>query len=135
MVYGVIVKLILNLVLVPIPSIGVNGAAWASVACHVVAFTISIICLKKAFKLKLSINKFVIKPILATAIMAICSYFIYYILLGIIAEKLATIIAIGFAVIIYTLAIIALKIFTKEEILMIPAGDKICNILTKLKIY
>lgn len=135
MVYGVIVKLILNLVLVPIPSIGVNGAAWASVACHVVAFTISIICLKKAFKLKLSINKFVIKPILATAIMAICSYFIYYILLGIIAEKLATIIAIGFAVIIYTLAIIALKIFTKEEILVIPAGDKICNILTKLKIY
>ena len=127
--------MILNLVLVPIPSIGVNGAAWASVACHVVAFTISIICLKKAFKLKLSINKFVIKPILATAIMAICSYFIYYILLGIIAEKLAIIIAIGFAVIIYTLAIIALKIFTKEEILMIPAGDKICNILTKLKIY
>ena len=127
--------MILNLVLVPIPSIGVNGAAWASVACHVVAFTISIICLKKAFKLKLSINKFVIKPILVTAIMAICSYFIYYILLGIIAEKLATIIAIGFAVIIYTLAIIALKIFTKEEILMIPAGDKICNILTKLKIY
>ena len=133
--FGVIVKLILNLILVPIPEIGVNGAAWASVACHVVAFSISIVCLKKAFKLKLPMNKFVIKPVIATIIMGICSYFIYLVLSGIIAEKLATILAIIFAVIIYGLAIIALKVFTKEEIRMIPAGDKICSILTKLKIY
>lgn len=121
--------------MVPIPSIGVNGAAWASVACHAVAFSISIVCLKKAFKLKLPTNKFVIKPILATVIMGICSYFVYFVLSGIIAEKLATILAIGFAVIIYGLAVVALKVFTKEEIKMMPAGDKICNILTKLKIY
>ncbi len=133
--FGVIVKLILNLILVPIPEIGVNGAAWASVACHVVAFSISILCLKKAFRLKLPINKFVIKPVIATVVMAICSYFIYYVLSGIIVEKLATILAIGFAVIIYGLTIIALKVFTKEEIKMMPAGDKIYNILTKLKIY
>ena len=99
--YGVIVKLILNLILVPIPEIGVNGAAWASVACHAVAFTISIICLRKAFNLKFPAKKFVIKPIIATAIMAICSYFIYYVLSGIIVETLATILAIGFAVIMY----------------------------------
>ena len=133
--YGVIVKLILNLILVPIPEIGVNGAAWASVACHAVAFTISIICLRKAFNLKFPTKKFVIKPIIATAIMAICSYFIYYVLSGIIVEKLATILAIGFAVIIYGLAIVALKVFTKEEVQMMPAGDKILSILTKLKIY
>lgn len=121
--------------LVPIPSIGVNGAAWASVACHVVAFSISIICLKKAFNLKLSFNKFVLKPILATIIMAICSYFIYQLLLGIIVEKLATILAIVFAVVIYGLAIVVLKVFTKEEVQMMPAGDKIYKILAKLKIY
>ena len=128
-------KLILNLVLVPIPEIGVNGAAWGSVACHVVAFTISIICLKKAFRMKLPFNKFVLKPVLATVIMAICSYFIYLTLSGIIAEKLATIVAIASAVIIYGLAVVVLKIFTKEEIQMAPAGDKISKILTKLKIY
>ena len=127
--------MILNLVLVPIPSIGVNGAAWASVACHVVAFSISILCLKKAFRLKLPFNKFVLKPILATVIMAICSYFIYSTLTGIIAETFATILAIVFALIIYGLAVVALKVFTKEEVQMMPAGDKICSILSKLKIY
>ncbi len=128
-------KLILNLILVPIPSIGVNGAAIASVACHLVAFGISIMALKKTIRIKLGVRRFVIKPILATVIMAICSYFIYSLLLGIIAEKLATIIAISSAIIIYALAVVVLHVFTKQEIKMLPAGNKICMILEKLKIY
>lgn len=130
-----IVKLILNLILVPIPSIGVNGAAIASVACHAIAFTISIICLKKAFNMKFAISKYIIKPALATGIMAICAYSIYLMLSGIIAGKLATILAIGVAVIVYVLAIVALKVFNKEEIQSLPAGNKICTVLEKLKIY
>ncbi len=133
--YGVIVKLILNLILVPIPEIGVTGAAWASVACHAIAFTISIICLRKAFRMKFPFKKFVLKPILATIIMAICSYFIYSVLSGIIAEKLATILAIVFAALIYGLSIVVLKIFTKDEIKSLPGGNKICFVLEKLKIY
>ncbi len=130
-----IVKLILNLILVPIPSIGVNGAAIASVACHLIAFIISIMALKKVIKIKLGIRRFVIKPILATIIMGICSYFIYSSLLGIITQTLATIIAIVSAFIIYALAVVVLHIFSKQEIKMLPAGNKICMILEKLKIY
>ena len=96
---------------------------------------ISIMALKRTIKLKLGFRRFVIKPILATIIMAICSYFIYSLLLGIIAEKLATIIAIVSAVVIYALAVVALRVFTKQEIKMLPAGNKICMILEKLKIY
>ncbi len=96
---------------------------------------ISIMALKRTIKLKLGFRRFVIKPILATIIMAICSYFIYSLLLGIIAEKLATIIAIVSAIIIYALAVVALRVFTKQEIKMLPAGNKICMILEKLKIY
>ena len=132
---GVIVKLILNLVLVPIPQIGVNGAAWASVACHLVAFTIAITSLKRTIKPKLGFSKIVIKPIIATFIMGVCSYYIYILLSGIIVEKLATIVAIIAAVIIYILAIFALKVFSKEEILTLPMGNKICKVLEKLKIY
>lgn len=100
-----------------------------------VAFTIAMTSLKKNIKLDLTFLKFVIKPILATAIMGICSYFIYSNLLGIINGKLATIIAIIIAIFIYALAIIALKVFKKEEILMMPAGNKICKLLERLKIY
>ena len=100
-----------------------------------VAFTIAITSLRKTIKLNLTFSKFVIKPVIATAIMGICSYFVYLALSGIIAQKLATIVSILFAVIIYALAIIVLKVFNKKEILMMPAGDKICKILEKLKVY
>lgn len=89
--------------------------------------------LRKNIKLNLGFSKFVLKPILATAIMAICSWFVFIILNGIIAEKLATLIAIVFGIIIYVLAIVALKIFTKEEIHMIPYGKKIYLILEKMR--
>lgn len=130
-----LVKLVLNLILVPIPEIGVNGAAWASVACHLVAFVIAITSLSKTIKLDLTVSKFVLKPILAVIMMGICSYFSYSMLLGIITQKLATIIAIIIAVIIYALAIITLKVFSEEEIKMMPGGNKICKVLEKLKVY
>lgn len=119
------------MILVPIPEIGVNGAAIASVA----PFTIAITSLKRNIKLNLTFSKFVIKPVIATTIMGICSYFIYSSLLGIISGNLATIIAIISAVIIYAISVIVLKVFTKEELQMMPAGDKICAILEKLRIY
>ena len=63
------------------------------------------------------------------------SYYIYLTLKGIIIERFATIIAIIFAVIIYVLAIVVLKVFSKEEIKMLPAGDYIVKVLEKFKIY
>lgn len=132
---GVIVKFILNVTLIPNPNIGIYGACIGSVACHLVAFLIAFTSLKRNIKFKLPFSKFVVKPIIASAIMGICSYFTYFILKGIIIERMATIIAIFVAVTIYILAVVVLKIFNKEEFLALPAGDKIIKILEKLKIY
>ena len=132
---GVLAKLVLNLILVPNPAFGACGAACASVVCHVIAFTIASTALRKNIKLNLPISKILIKPLIAVAIMGICSYFTYSVLIGIIAKKLATLLAIIVAVIIYFLAIVALRVFSKEEILQLPSGNKIYGILEKMKIY
>ena len=100
-----------------------------------IAFTIAITSLRRTIKLNLTFSKFIIKPILAVSIMGICSYFSYMLLSGIIAEKLATIISILIAIAIYVLAIIALKVLSKEEIEMLPGGSKAYKVLKKLKIY
>lgn len=132
---GVVLKLILNIVLVQIPSIGVNGAAIGTIACNMVACIIGFSVLKKSMDIKFKFSKYVIKPLIATIIMSVCSYSIYLGLVSIISEKIATILAIGVAVITYALAIIVLKIFTKEEIFMIPYGQKIYKVLEKIGIY
>ena len=132
---GVLAKLVCNLVLVPIPQIGAAGAAIGSVVCHMVACTIVFIVIRRSIKLKLGFSKFIIKPIIATTMMGICSYAIYFVLTGILPGRLVTIIALSTAVIIYVLALIALKILTKEEIYMIPYGQKIYAVLTKMGLY
>lgn len=132
---GVIVKFILNLILIPIPSIGVNGAAFSSVVCHIISFTIGFAVLRRSIKLDLGFVKFVLKPILATFIMSVCSYVIYMYLSTVINPQIATIIALISAVIIYLIAMVALKVFTKDDINMLPYGKKIYNFLTKIGVY
>lgn len=132
---GVMFKLILNLVLVPNPEFGVNGAAIASVVNNFVAFLLSFIVLRKTIKLNLNFSKFILKPGIATLAMCICSYYIYTLLLGIIPSKIATILGILVAVIIYVVMVIILRVFDEEEITMIPYGNKIYKMLKRLGIY
>ena len=132
---GVVAKLIINLVLLPIPEINIYGAAIGSIACHAIAFVIVFNVLKRYVKLDLPFKKFVFKPALATIIMGVCSYTTYSILNGIISGNKATIISIIFAIVIYLISVVALKIYNKEDIYMLPKGEKIYRILEKMKIY
>ena len=133
---GVMLKLILNLILVPNPSFGVNGAAIASVVNNFFAFFLSYIILTRTIKLNLTFKKFILKPIIATSAMCVCSYYLYTLMISsIISAKIATILAIVVAVIIYLVMVIILKIFDEDEITMLPYGTKIHKILKKLGIY
>lgn len=137
---GVLCKLILNLILVPIstevcPLGGAAGAAFATDVCHIVAFCIVFAVLRRTVNLKLKFSKMVIKPIIASAMMAVVSYGTYILLNGIIAQNMATIIALIVAVIVYVLSILVLRIFNEEDILMLPYGQKIYAVLVKVGIY
>ena len=137
---GVIIKLILNIILIPLEKEecifgGVAGAALATTICHIVSSILEFIFLKKYINIKIDKNKFIYKPIIAVIGMGILSYFIYLQLLGIINAKLCTIIAILSAIIIYILLLIVLRIFSKEEIISLPKGDKIYKMLLYLHIY
>ena len=133
---GVLTKLIANIVLIPIEGIYENGAAIGSVLCHIVSFSLVYTVLRNTIKLEFKLSKIIIKPIIATIIMAIISYFAYMMSLSIIKiENICTILGIIIAVIVYAISVIILKIYTEEDILMLPKGEKILKILKKVKIY
>ena len=132
---GVFAKFILNITLVPIPQIGVNGAAIGSVACNLIACMIGFSVLKKNIDISFPFSKYILKPFVATFIMGVCSYAIYILLLKVVALRIAGLIGMALAIIIYALAVIRLKIFTKEEIYMIPYGTKIYKFLVNTGIY
>ncbi len=135
LILGVIVKTILNIVIIPIQGIGILGATVSSQICQFIAFFIGFIKLKKMTKIKFDFNKFAIKPVLASAIMSAISYGIYYLLDFILPHKIAIMVGLVSAIIAYVVAVLALKIFSEEEIKDLPKGDKIHKVLVKLKIY
>lgn len=132
---GAIVKLILNLILIRNPQIGIYGAAISSVAAALTAMVINLIVLRKKIKLDTDKVSLIIKPIIATLVMGAVAFLThYYANMLIEKDRIATIIAILLAVIVYIFAILSLKVFDREDYHMLPLGDKIYKFLQKLKI-
>lgn len=133
---GVLTKLVANLILIPMEGIYENGAAIGSVLCHVVSFTIVYNVLKRTVKLDFRISEMMIKPLLVTIIMSIISVVSYQgvLMLGI-APRIATVIGIVVAVFIYVIGVVGFRVLSKEDIYMLPSGEKIYHFLKKIRIY
>lgn len=129
---GVIVKTILNVILVPLESIGIYGAIASSIICYSIVMVIELYTLRNLIGLKLDYIKCFLKPIIASMIMSILGYLIYIALGSIISPKLATIIALGCAVMVYAVSVVFLKILNKEEYLAMPKGEKIYKLVNKI---
>ena len=130
---GAIVKVIINLTLIPI--IGVNAAAIGSIACSLTAMTIELHCLHKNLKLNLNYNQTLFKPIIVTLLMGIAAFVSHkYITIFLNNESMATFMAIIIAVIVYFFGVIIFKIFDREDYHMLPYGDKVYRFLEKIKL-
>lgn len=123
---GGIIKLILNLVLIPIKKIGIYGAIISSIISDIFIFIMCFILLKKCLYNKFSINKFIVKPIISSIVMTAISYILYSKLVGKIQNNIILLLTsiIG-GIIAYIISIILLKTLDKEEIFMIPYGQKL----------
>ncbi len=137
---GCVIKVILNIVLIRRTSINIYGAAISSIICQFVAFLISFTVLRKYLELNITLNKYVIKPLISTVAMGV-SMLLAYRLLGMLpgggyavnaASTMASI-AIGAAV--YLIMLLWLKVLDENEIAELPAGEKLLSILRKTKIY
>lgn len=132
---GIIVKVILNVTLISNPNINIIGAAIGTIACQIIAFTICFKVVNKKLKLKLSWNKNVLKPLITTVIMGIIVYLSYKLSSTVFGNTISTLISIVIGVITYVIAIIGMKLLSKEELMMIPFGTKLYQVLVKLHIY
>lgn len=140
---GCVVKIILNVLLIRQPQINIYGAAISSVACQIVSFGVCFAVLSKNISLKMSLGKYVVKPVLCGLIMSAAAWVSYkgaYAVLGKvvsgawISNASSAIISIAFAAIVYIAAVFKMHIMSDEEIKMLPAGDKLCGVLKKIKL-
>ena len=124
-VIGAIIKLILNLILIPIKTLNINGAIISTIISHIVIFSVSFYYLQKNLKIKFNIAKFVIKPLIGTILMIFISYMLYSKFKFFNIQNFNLIFALAVGCFTYVITIITLKILSPEEINMLPYGNKI----------
>ena len=138
---GCVCKVVLNLTLIRIPSINIYGAAISSIVCQLVAFLVNFFVLIRYIPLRFTFMKYVAKPLIAGMIMGGAAFISYRLLFslmggsGYIANLAASLIAIVIAAAVYVILILALKIMSKNDILLLPAGDKVYRAVRKLGFY
>ena len=132
---GVTAKTILNVVLVSNKNINIAGAAIGSVVCQILVFILCFRALNKKLKVNFDFNKNILKPIIATIIMGVIVYGAHGMLNTICGNTISTLISIIIGAVSYVIAILALKVLSKEDIMMIPFGSKLYPVLVKIGVY
>lgn len=128
---GAIIKLVLNINLIPI--IGVKGAIISSIVSDTVVLTICLGTLKRNINIKFEKGKFLIKPVIASMLMIISSYCFYNALQSILSKQITLILSLLLGGIIYIIVLLCFKVISKEEISMIPYGHKTYKNISKTK--
>ena len=132
---GAFIKFILNMILIRNRNIGIYGAAISSFVYQIIVFLICYAVLNRCVKMHITFKAHVLKPVLSGLGMGLIVYFSYNLFNSFLGNTISTLISIVLGAISYCLLILFTKALTKEDILMIPYGTKIYNVLVKLRIY
>ena len=132
MLLGIVTKLIVSCTLMSIESIGILGAPIGTLASYFVMATVNFIFVLKYVSSELNIFKLMIKPICASAISSVVTIFSYRIIKQAGRPMVATVVSIILTVIAYFVLLFATKNFEREDIMMLPKGEKIYKALVKL---
>lgn len=128
---GGAVKLLLNTTLVLNPYINIMGSAYSTLACYVVMVVLSLIALLRVVRVRLKWRGIFLKPLFSGVLCGVAAWAANGLLARIMPGTVATILAILIAGIVYVLLLLLLGAFTREDILMLPKGQKIAQILEK----
>lgn len=133
MLIGGVVKVLMNYMLIPVW--GIDAAPIATTACYGIIAALNIICIACILKVRLSVVYMVIKPLAATVIMGAAVVLVYGALDKLLpGSRLVTVAAIGIGALVYGAALLAVKGLKSEDVLNMPKGAKIAEIMKRYKL-
>ena len=134
MLIGGTVKVIINYALVGNPEINIKGAPIGTLVCYALVAVINLAIVYRMLEKKPNYFAIFFKPVLASAVMGAAAWGSYGLLSrvlsgGYAASALAALGAIGIAVVVYFILVLALRMITAEDLKMIPKGEKLAKLL------
>ncbi len=129
---GAIFKVAFTYILIAVPNLNVKGAPVASLISYIVILILNYRYIKKHVKVEFNPVYFIAKPLMSATIMAVLVSISYNIALIIAGNTVACLVSIVVGGIGYGLALIKTNSISKEEILMMPKGEKLYKIVSKI---
>ncbi|MEG1834924.1 MAG: polysaccharide biosynthesis protein [Oscillospiraceae bacterium] len=138
---GAIVKVVANYIFIGIPALNINGAVIGTILCYVVIVAYNLTAIMRAEKIKINFMSVFIKPLFCALLSGVAAYtsfgianhFLPLTMVG--GHSLnnigATAVSIVFAVVIYAISMLLVGGIAKDDIIMLPKGEKIAKMLAK----
>ena len=130
-VIGGVVKVVVNFILVGNPNIRINGAPVGTLTCFIVISALEIFIIRRSIPAPPSFLRAFLKPFVPSVIMAAAAWATYGLLTNFLhmGNSLTTIGGIGVGVVVYLVLVLALRVLSREDLELMPKGDKIAKIL------
>jgi len=128
---GAVLKLACNYILLGIPTINIQGIAVGTLFNYAFIIVAGLITLLRTTKVKLHVESVFIKPAVAGLVCGLSGFLANSFLQKFLHYRLATMGAVGIAVIVYAGLLLLLKGIQKEDVLLLPKGEKISKTLEK----
>jgi len=139
---GAGVKVVLNLILIPIPAINVVGSVISTTACYMVAAAINMYMLMKIMGpgARIDLWGVLAKPLLASGVMALASFSVYHVfflaLSGVFglyfSNAVACLLAIAGGAVVYFVFMYVIKGVGEDDIAMFPMGTRINKLINRI---
>lgn len=129
---GAIVKVVLSIILIKIPSLNIKGAAIGTAACYAIAAILNLIAVIKVTKPKIKVVSDVVMPIISTATMGVLVYYMYGSLGPALGNTKATLLCLLGGVLVYVVMLFVTGAAKKEDMTFIPGGNIITRFMNKL---
>ena len=131
---GGVIKLGVNYVLVGIESVNVVGAAIGTLCCFAVVAALDLFVIHRIIPSPPRMGRVFIKPLIASAVMAAAAWAFHGLLARLLGDSgmgnaIATVGGIGVGVIVYAVLIVVLKAISKDDLALMPKGDKLAKLL------
>lgn len=132
MLFGILVKVSSSFFL--IGKFGELGAPLSTLLFYITVVAFNFIFVIKNLGIRVNFISTFIRPLCATIICTVTAVLVYRVSFDRFGLTLSTLIAIALAVLVYVILVFVFKCITKDDISVLPKGEKIGAILTKLKL-
>lgn len=134
LIIGAAFKFMVTYVLTGVPILNVKGAAIGTVVAYFVAFCLNLLAIKKETKVTFPLQQFLTKPLLSVGTMGLVVYISYRQLFKLFGNSVSTVISIAIGGMVYGIMLLKTRTIIKEDFDLLPGGDKLVQVLHKLRL-